>query len=724
MEGILKGGGMKKNRVLRIFSLLMVTFSLVACGENNDESSQEATSEESVETSGEFEVSDESKEESTDAEESVGGLIAGTYTATAPGMNGDVNVEVEVNDDEIVNVTVTDHLETPGIGGELLDSEGEPVSAGVNIPVTDIPEKIVETQNINVDSITGATITSSAVKNAVSDAIEQAGGNPDDWSAEVEHTQDSEDITSDIVIVGGGGSGLAGAITAAQQGKTVTIIEKNGSIGGNTLVCGAIYNTPNPETQSQVEMTQPVKDTLEQALAEEPVDDDHAELQAIVQEQWDQYNTEGRTDLFDSNEWFALQTWNGGDKVGDLDLVKTLTYQSYPGFEWIQELGMGFDPQVGQGAGALWQRTHTSTMDMGTGFISTYSRQIENYPEEINVLTETTATSLLLEGNQVVGVNVKDNLSGQEYVISANDGVILTTGGFGANGEMVEEYNTSGKWDDLSEVVTTNRETVSQGDGINMGLEAGASLTDMDQIQLLYLGNLENGQLTKYPPRDVNGTDQIIFINKEGERFTNEGGRRDDISKASLEQTDGYFYMLESADGDMYVDIDDPEWRSGDGFTFDYLLENDYIIVGETLDDIAEQIGCNPETLKQTVADFNESVETGEDEFGRTLFSTKLENGPWVATPRQASIHHTMGGLTIDVDGRVLDEAGEPIPGLYAGGEVTGGVHGANRLGGNAVVDTVVFGKEAADTLIQDAGGGTTIEESTEVTSSEESSEE
>ena len=182
-----------------------------------------------------------------------------------------------------------------------------------------------------------------------------------------------------------------------------------------------------------------------------------------------------------------------------------------------------------------------------------------------------------------------------------------------------------------------------------------------------------------------------------------EDGRRDDISKASLEQPESMFYMLESGDGEGYKDIEDPEWRSADGFTFDYLKENGYILVGDSLEEIAEQIGCSADDLKETVDKFNESVDSGKDEFGRTLYSTKLENGPWVATPRQACIHHTMGGVTIDTEARVLDEDGNPIPGLYAGGEITGGLHGANRLGGNAVVDTVVFGKLSAESLIKDS---------------------
>ena len=235
-----------------------------------------------------------------------------------------------------------------------------------------------------------------------------------------------------------------------------------------------------------------------------------------------------------------------------------------------------------------------------------------------------------------------------------------------------------------------------------MAAEIGPSLTDMEQIQLLYLGNTKDGQLTKYPPRDVNGTDQIIFINNQGERFVREDGRRDEICLGVLAQPDAMFYMLESGDGAGYVDINDPDWRSADGFTLQYLEDNGYIFVADTLEEMAEKIGCDPKTLQATVDTFNGCVDGNADEFGRTLFSTKLENGPWVATARQACVHHTMGGVTIDTEAHVLDESGNPIQGLYAAGEITGGIHGANRLGGNAVVDTVVFGRTAGEQVVAD----------------------
>ena len=272
-------------------------------------------------------------------------MTAGTYTGTAKGMNDDVTVEVEVTAD--------------------YDADGNVLTAGGVAPVDSIPEAIVANQSLAVDNAAGATITSAAVKAAVKDALTQAGANPDDWNAEVPAGEAVADQEADVAVVGGGGAGLAAAIAAGQQGAKVVVIEKNAEVGGDTLVCGAIYNTPDEELQKEVTMTDAVKTTVEKALATEITSEDGKALQAEVQKQWDEYKKSGRTDLFDTKEWYALQTWLGGDQVANLDLVKVLCYNAYDGLQWIEDLGMSFSDKIGQGAGSLWQRTHTSTMQMG-----------------------------------------------------------------------------------------------------------------------------------------------------------------------------------------------------------------------------------------------------------------------------------------------------------------------------------------------------------------------
>ena len=629
----------------------------------------------------------------------------GTYTASAQAMNDLLEVTVTIADGKIADVVVAPNSETPGIGGQLLVKTGAVVDSIGKAPVDRLPEEIVANNSTAVDMVTGATITSAVLISLVEDCIKQAGGDPADFRTPIDYPAYT-DADADVVVVGGGGAGLVAAIAAAQQGKKVIILEKNGECGGDTLVCGAIYNCPDADMQSKVEMTDAVKSTIEKALEATSDDPDTQKaleaMQAPVREQWDEYKAAGRTDLFDTKEWYALQTWINGDMVADPELVKVLTYNAFEGLEWLEDLGMEFYGEISQGAGSLWQRTHTSKMAMGTGMISTYATALVDLADKITLCNEATATDLVVEDGRVVGVVATDNHNGTPFTVSCTDGAVISTGGFSANAKMVQDNNDTGKWPDLSNTSTTNRFSCSQGDGITMASAAGCSLTDMDQIQLLYLGNVVNGQITKYPPRNANGTDQLIFINKNGERFVQEDGRRDKICLGVLDQPEQYFYLLESGDGSLYADIHDPAWRSADGFTFDYLSDNGYIVWDETLDGLAAKLDMDPATLQATVDAFNEAVETGSDEFGRTLFSCKLENGPWVATPRQVCIHHTMGGLTIDTAGHVMSADGDKIDGLYAAGEVTGGIHGGNRLGGNAVVDTVVFGKLAADSLVAD----------------------
>ena len=626
-------------------------------------------------------------------------MTPGTYTGSAQGQNGTVTVEVTVTADAIESIVVTDQQETPGIGAPLTDEgyEGD-------TPIAVLPGRMVEAQTWNVDSVSGATITSYALKSAVKDALTQAGAVADEWKTDVEKTTaDFTEKTYDVVVVGGGGAGLAAAISAKQQGaESVLILEKCGAVGGDTLVCGAIYNCPDEELQSKETLTDAKKAQIESVLAKETTTDEEKALVDEVTVEWNAYLESGRTDIFDSDAWYTLQTYDGGDRVADLSLVKVLCYNAKDGYDWIKSLGMEFKDTIGQGAGSLWQRTHTSTKQMGTGFISTYVNTLAAM-DGVDIMTSTTGKELVTDANgAVTGVKAEDT-NGNAYTFTATKGVILATGGFAANGDMIAEYNTSDKWSatDLSKVKTTNRYACSQGDGITMALAVGADLTQMDQIQLLYLGNVKDGQLTKYPPRVVNGTDQEIFINKEGKRFVQEDGRRDTICLAVLQQTDSMFYFLESADGD-YVDVDTAV--SADGFSLRDLEAQGYVYIADTLDEMAEKLGMDADTLKATVDSFNASVDANEDQdgFGRTLYSTKLTTGPWVATPRTACLHHTMGGVHIDTSCRVLNAEGTAIKGLYAAGEVTGGIHGANRLGGNAVVDTVVFGKLVGETVMAD----------------------
>lgn len=631
-------------------------------------------------------------------------MKAGIYHSSARAMNGEVEVELEVSERRIENLRVIRSHETPGIGTPLYDKDHRRMDRIGACPELVIPERVVEKQSLAVPHVPGARVTSMAILRATEKALTLAGADISEWKKKNNGSMSDEEqpmTESDFVIVGGGGAGFAAAIEAGRQGKSVTILEKCGEIGGNTMICGSVINALDPKGQAKLTMTDALKGVVEQALSEESVNAEHAALQDEVRKEWQAYLTEGRKDLFDTPAWYTLQTWNGGDRIGDLKLIRRMVDRSQAAYEWLKDLGMQFDETPAQGAGALWQRSHVGKMEMGTGFISTFLNAVDELLD-VQIKTGRQAVEILTRNGRVTGVKAV-NESGCEEIYTAKEGVLLACGGYSANRKMVQEYNTSGKWTDLGHVPTTNRTTCAQGEGIQLAEKVGAGVRDMDQIQLLYLGNLKNGNMTKYPPRCVCATPETIFVNQNGDRFVREDGRRDNICSAILRQPGQKYYIIESADGAYYTDITSPDWRSGDGFTREYLEENGYIQVADTLEGLAEKINVNPERLCRSVESYNACAEQGKDgEFGRVAFGCKLEHGPYTATVRQVSIHYTMGGLTIDPDTHVLDKKGDVIPGLYAAGEITGGIHGGNRLGGNAIADIIVFGLQAAESMIKD----------------------
>jgi len=615
---------------------------------------------------------------------STGTLPAGTYTGSAPGRNGTVTVEVTLSDSAITDVKVTDSKETENIGTAATEQ---------------LPEKIVAQQSYAVDGLSGATLSSNAVKNAVKDALESAGVDPERFNVPEEHTtgQKIED-TADVVVVGGGGAGLAAAVSAVQSGaESVIIVEKTDILGGDTNVNGGIYNTPDEDLQSKTEMTEGNKQQVEAALAETPVSDEHAALQAKVKEEYDAYLASGETGIFDSADWYALQTWNGGDKVANLTLVENMAEKAYSGYQWLEDLGATFKDSISQGPGSLYPRTHDTTTGLGAEFVDTYATYLQNnYGDNWKVYYGVTADELIVDDNgAVTGVHGTDS-DDNEYTISAANGVVLATGGFAGNVEMRVEYCQGEKWPDLGSNLGCTGVASDTGDGINMAKAIGANLVDMDQIQLLHMCSPTKGTTDDNSAKDK-GVASIIFVNKEGNRFTAEDGRRDDICKAALAQTDGLFYAIESWDGNDGQTLDTLVTNNGVTYTDEIAQGNMYI--GDTLEDLAAAIGVNPDNLKKAVEDYNASVDAGatSDEFGRTTFTDKLLTGPFIAVPRKPSAHHTMGGVQINTNTEVLDTSGNVIEGLYAAGEVTGGIHGANRLGGNAIVDTVVYGKTAGE---------------------------
>lgn len=609
------------------------------------------------------------------------GMKDGVYTETFKGMHGDIKAEMTVKDGKIEKIVVLEHNETPGIG---------------NIPLEQLPQRIVDAQSLAVDGVTGATVTSMSFFAGVSKLIKAAGADPKDYKQKAEvKPEEKQELQAEVVVVGGGGAGLSAAVQAAQNGAKVILIEKTGFLGGNSLVSGGIYNCPDPELQDHAEIKGNIASLVEAAIAEAPVSDEHKALQEAVKAEYEEFKKTDKT-VFDSPNWFALQTWNGGDKAANLNMVKLFASKAYDGLKWLMGMGMQFHPEISTGAGSLYMRTHSAILPNGSGYIKTLFEEGLKH-ENLTIMMETTGKSLIVENGRVVGVNAVARHGG-EVVLKASKGVVLTTGGFAGNVELRQQYCQGEKWPNLGKEVPTSNVSGVTGDGIFMARDAGAQLVNMDSIQLLPYCHPKTGATYDICYPSMNG----IFVNREGKRFVREDGRRDVMSKAIIDQTEGYMHIVFSAD--FLPEGNEEKGQMLGGHSLKYYLDNQLsgYVKGETIEDLAKAIGVPADALKETIENFNKSFDASKDEFDRVTYKFKLEKGPFYAYPRKPAVHHTMGGVNVDEGARALNAEGKPIAGLYCAGEITGNLHGLNRLGGNAIVDFIVFGRIAGTSVVED----------------------
>ena len=590
-----------------------------------------------------------------------------TATGSAPGIEGEaVVVEVTATPDKLVSVTVVENHETDGIG---------------SVACEQLPAAMVAAQSLEVDDISGATVTSTAIKSAVETALVAAGIDPAGFTAAepaaaAEAAEDQE-LTADVVVVGAGGAGMTAAIEAVDAGLDVIIIESQGMVGGNSVRSTGGLNAAKTPLQDQNEFDEAAGVEKQLAVAAENYADDETitELAAKVQEQWEAYQ-EKPEGYFDSPELFELDTMIGGKGINDFELVKTLVENSADAITWLDSIGAPM-PSVSSFGGASVKRIHRpvdeegKTVSVGSFVVPVLSQNLED--RGVEVMLNTTAVAILTnEDGSAAGVEA-EGASGEKVTIHAN-AVVLATGGFGANLEKVVEEKP-----ELEGFMTTNAPGIL-GQGIEMAQAIGADVVDMDQIQIHPTVQSDTASLITEGLRG----DGAILVNEEGLRFTDEVGTRDAVSAAEIAQTNSHSYLIvDQAMADASSVI---QGYINKGFTTE----------GETYEALAEALGIDPEAFAKTMTDWNSYVEAKEDpDFGRTSFANPLDTAPYYAIDVTAGIHHTMGGLKIDPDAEVLDTQGSVIPGLFAAGEVTGGVHGGNRLGGNAVADFVVFGRIA-----------------------------
>lgn len=613
----------------------------------------------------------------------------GEYEVNAIGHSGNLPMKVSFSEKRIESINIDTKGETEGIA---------------DVVFVRIPDKIIEGQTLNVDALSGASETSNAVIDGVAKAVKLAGVNPDILKrrpkpASSRNRQD-EEYTCDVVVVGGGGAGLSAAATALQNGSSVIVLEKYPAVGGNTIRSGGPVNAADPEWQREFEENPGERHTIESLLATdesqihpEYLDDFHALKEEFAKYQ-EKFGT-GKGHLFDSPLLHRMQTYFGGKRTdlqgntiyGQYDLVKILTDRALESVKWLEEIGVEYDKSVVFApVGALWRRGHKPVKSYGTAFILALTKYVEEHSGKI--ITDSPVKEFILENGEITGV-IATGVNGQKITVHAK-AVVLASGGFGANTKMLKEYNTY--WSAIDDNIRTTNSFAMTGDGIQLGKSVGAALTGMGFTQMMPVADPDTGELfsgIQVPPEN------FVIVNKNGRRFVNEFSGRDVLTKAAIDQG-GLFYLI--ADDEIKKTAANTSQEK-----LDRQVEAGTLFRADTIEELAVKVGMDPEVLKETIIKYNSYVDAGFDpEFHKDTFSLKVEKAPFYATPRKPAVHHTMGGLKIDTNTHVLDENGQPIKHLYAAGEVAGGIHAGNRLGGNALTDIFTFGRIAGKTAVDE----------------------
>ena len=606
----------------------------------------------------------------------VGCSTGKTYTGEAFGHDKEnpVKVTLTIKDKTITKVEVDASHETNGIGSKAAET---------------MPGAIVAANSLEVDGVSGATQTSKAIIEAATAALKQAGLEPSDLVSKNTSTTKAKDIeeTVDVVVVGAGGAGMTAAITATDAGKKVIVVESQPIAGGNSVRSTGGMNAAKTPYQDKNEFKEAagVEKTLATAAEKFADNATITALAATVKSQWDAYqaNPQG---YFDSVELMELDTLIGGKGKNNPELVKALAENSADAIEWLASIGADVK-NVGAFGGASVKRIHRpvnadgKVTAVGAYIVPILEKNLQD--RNVQFLFDTTANEIIMKDGKAVGIKATGK-DGNKVTINAKS-VVIATGGFGANAEMVEKYKP-----ELKGFATTNAEG-AQGQGIDMATAVGAATVDMDQIQIHPTVHIEEDGNAHLITEGLRG-DGAILVNAEGKRFYDEVSTRDKVSAAIIAQPDKSAWLV--VDQSM---VDKSAVIAG-------YIKSGYTVTGATYEELAKAMGVDEATFVSTMNTWNQAVEAKSDaEFNRTSFANPLTTAPYYAIKITPAVHHTMGGIVINPKAEVLNEKGEVISGLFAAGEVTGGVHGANRLGGNAVADFVVFGRIAGQSAADNA---------------------
>lgn len=584
----------------------------------------------------------------------------GTYTGTGEGKFGPLTLQATFTDNAITDIAIGEHEETERVSDRAFD---------------EIPATIIDQQALGIDTITGCTLTSAAILAAVTDCVKQADGDVRAMEKNYHAPELSTDVVElecDFVIAGAGAAGMGAAVGAAQAGAgKIIVLEKGSNVGGNALVSGGYLEYVNAPAELRVPMTAELTRQLEADLANPIAAEIPAEELAKIKERYAAWQASGDTTLFDCEELMALQEcllYGADGYYGSLDFAQCVS--AFDAF--LDENDFAWKPCIGI-VGYPWP--HWSAPDdgfCGQGYFNFFDKQIAENDYPVEIMLNTPVTALLKDGDRVVGFTAVAE-DGTTYHVRASRGALLATGGFSGNPDMLREYNTIWPWDENTPLPTTNVYG-HHGDGIKLALEEGAEVALMDSLMMFPFADVKNG----CDETTVGEDTDCLLVNKNGERFIDETLDRYTMTEALMKQPDEVLFLISDKDTSRV----EGEY-SYYGRSIQRLLDQGQLYRADTLEELAEQMGCDPATFAATVERYNEIARAGEDpDFGRMIFTehSPIENPPFYASPRTWAAHITEGGVVTDEISQVLREDGTAIEGLFAAGEITVGMSGVSSM--------------------------------------------